>query len=172
MTAVTTVHTLLEEAGLAHRVVEHPPTFRAGDEAEAVGLPAGRTAKTVVTVERGTIRLAVIPASRRLDLQRMREAVGAGRRLRLATEEELAAAFPDFEVGAVPPLGRLLGIDAVVDPLVIEHDEILAAAGDHAHGMLVDPARLADVAGARVADVSAHWDDDEHRHRFRDAPPL
>jgi Ala-tRNA(Pro) deacylase len=170
--AAAAVHTLLDDARLAHRMVEHPPTFRAGDEAEAVGLPAGRTAKTVVTVERGTIRLAVIPASRRLDLQRMREAVGAGRHLRLATEAELAAAFPDFEVGAVPPLGRLIGLDEVVDPLVIEHDEILAAAGDHAHGMLVDPARLADVTGARIADVCVRPGDDERRHRFRDAPLL
>jgi Ala-tRNA(Pro) deacylase len=165
------VHAIREAAEVAHRIVEHASTYRARDEAEAVGLPAGRTAKTIVTVERGTFRLAVIPASRRLDVDRMRAAIGASRHLRLATEKELRAAFPDFDVGAIPPLGRLIGVEEVVDQLVFEQPEVLAAAGDHEHGLVMGPERLVDAAGARVADVCQHSDDDR-RHRFRDASLL
>lgn len=166
------VHAILDSAGVAHRLVDHAPTYRARDDAEALGMPPAQVAKTLVTIEHETIRLAVVPASRELDVDRMRAAIGASARLRLATEEEAAAAFPQFEVGAVPPLGRLLGVDEIIDQLVLEQPEVLVNAGDHRHGCLIDPTRLADAAGARIADIARHFDDEERRHRFRDAPPL
>ena len=43
----------------------------------------------------------MIPASERLSLPRLREAIGIDE-LRFASEEELAAAYPAFELGAVP----------------------------------------------------------------------
>jgi hypothetical protein len=36
--------------------------------------------------------------------QKVRELVGSGKRTRLATEAELAGAYPMFEFGAVPPV--------------------------------------------------------------------
>ena len=168
----STLQTLLADAGVPYRIVEHAATYHARDDAEAVGVPAARVAKTVVTVERGIVRLAVVPASRRLDIDRMRALIGASARLRPATEQEAAAIFPQFEVGAVPPLGRLLGVEEIIDQLLLEQPEILASAGDHRHGLLVDPMRLADTAGARVADIASHWNHDDRRHRFGDAGPL
>jgi Ala-tRNA(Pro) deacylase len=165
------VHDLLEQAGVPHRMVPHPPTYTAASDAEATGLPAARVAKTVVTIEDDTLRLAVVPASRRLDLHRLRAALHAGEHLRLATEEELAEAFPEFEVGAIPPLGRLVGAEEVVDALLAYEPEILVAAGDHAHGALLSPDDLVRVAGARIADISEHTEDD-HARRFRDLPAI
>jgi Ala-tRNA(Pro) deacylase len=168
-TAAAAVHDLLDRAGVDHRIVDHAPTYCARDEAAATGVPPARLAKTIVTVERGTVRLAVVPSTRRLDVDRLRAAVGGSRRLRVASEAELAEAFPDFEVGATPPLGRLIGVEEVIDPLVAHEPEVLAAAGDHEHAFAADGERLAEAAGARVADICAH-EDDGRRHRFRDAP--
>lgn len=164
-----TVHSLLEDAHVAHRMVDHPPTYSARADAQATGLPAARVAKTLVTVDHGTYWLAVVPAARRLDLQRMRAALGASSHLRLATEPELADRFPEFDVGAVPPLGRLIGVEEVVDPLLLHEPEMLAAGGDHAHGVLLEPERLVEAVGARVADICEHTEDDR-AHRFREAP--
>src|SRR4029450_13993470 len=67
--------------------------------------------------------LMVIPASRRLDLHLAREALGDSR-ARLASEEELGRAFPDYELGALPPLGALLDAQVHVDPEVLGHDSV------------------------------------------------
>ena len=48
---------------------------------------------------------------------------------RLATEAELAADFPGYELGALPPLGSLLGVPLLVDPEVLSHEVVLFAAG-------------------------------------------
>jgi prolyl-tRNA editing enzyme YbaK/EbsC (Cys-tRNA(Pro) deacylase) len=65
---------------------------------------------------------------RRLDLQLVREALG-DRHARLATEEELGRDFPDYQLGALPPLAGLLGAEAYVDPEVLRHEVVAFAAG-------------------------------------------
>jgi hypothetical protein len=66
----------LEERGVDYQLVEHARTLSAADEAQAVGVPAGHVAKTLVLHQAGSYRLVVIPASRRLDLLRVRELTG------------------------------------------------------------------------------------------------
>src|SRR5215210_1503977 len=103
--ALQTLRRFLEERGVAHEVVEHAPTFRAGDEAQATGVEPAAMVKTLVLRDDDAYLIAAIPATRELDLERVRAATGASPHLRLATEEEIAAELPEFEVGAIPPLG-------------------------------------------------------------------
>jgi prolyl-tRNA editing enzyme YbaK/EbsC (Cys-tRNA(Pro) deacylase) len=70
----------------------------------------------------------VIPASCRLDLHLVRDAL-ADHQARLASEEELGRDFPGFQLGALPPLGALLGSQLFIDPEVLEHDLVVFAAG-------------------------------------------
>jgi prolyl-tRNA editing enzyme YbaK/EbsC (Cys-tRNA(Pro) deacylase) len=98
-------------------------------------------------------RLAVIPASERLDLHKLRGLLEASSHLRLATEEEMADDFAPFEVGAVPPLGPMLPAAEVLDRRLLGHERILCTGGDHRHSVLVDPNELARITEARVADI-------------------
>jgi prolyl-tRNA editing enzyme YbaK/EbsC (Cys-tRNA(Pro) deacylase) len=43
----------------------------------------------------------------------------------LATEAELAADFPGYELGALPPLGSLLGVPPLIDPEALDHETVL-----------------------------------------------
>ena len=70
----------------------------------------------------------VIPASRRLNLQLARAAL-ADNQARLATEDELGHDFAGYQLGALPPLGALLGAKVYVDPEVLGHDTVAFAAG-------------------------------------------
>jgi len=157
----------LDEAGIEHELVEHPATFSAVDEAAVAGVEPAGVAKTLVLHDRDGYRLAVIPAGKRLDLVRARSALHATRHLRLATEDEIAAAFPGFEVGAVPPLGESLPLPEVVDIRLLYRERILCAAGDHRHGVLLDPRALLRAAEPRVADVCERAPGE---HRFADLP--
>jgi Ala-tRNA(Pro) deacylase len=150
---VDLVTSYLDERGIEHEVVEHEQTFTAAAEARASGVKPDHAAKTMVLRDGDAYRLAVIPASHRLDLGKAREALDASRRLRLATEAEMESDFRAFEVGALPPIGPMLPAPEMLDTRLTEHDRILCAAGDHRHSLLVDPRDLARLSDARIADV-------------------
>lgn len=152
-TGLEAVTGYLERKGVTFEVVEHARTESATAEARAVGLPPADVAKTVVLRDGVGLRLAVIPASHRLDLHKVRGVLGASPRLRLVSENEMAAEFDEFEVGALPPLAPLLDAVELMDERLLDHDRILFAGGDHEHGVLVDPHDLVQAARARVADL-------------------
>jgi len=144
----------LDERGIAYETVEHERTFSATAEAEAAGVAPDHAAKTMLLRDGDDYRIAVIPASRRLDLHKVRDALGASAKLRLATEEEMSADFGDFEVGALPPFGPLLPAPEVLDRGLLEHERILCTGGDHRHSVLIDPNEIVRTADAKPADVS------------------
>lgn len=118
----------LDERGLAYEVVPHRRSFTSLQEASALGVAADQVVKTVALWTGGKYVLAVLPASRRLELRLVHQALedpGA----RLASEAELGADFPGYELGALPPLGSLLGVPLLVDPEVLEHAVVVFAAG-------------------------------------------
>lgn len=145
----------LEKNGIEHEVVEHGEQYSAAAEARAAGVAPENAAKSLLLRDGDEYRLAVIPASERLDLHKARDVLGAKGKVRLATEEEMGADFPGFELGALPPLGQMLPAAEVVDPQLLEHDRILCNAGDHRHSVLIRPDDLRRVADAQVADICA-----------------
>src|SRR5918999_5103513 len=126
---IAAVTEFLERRGVRYEVIEHEPTQSAVAEARAVAADLESTAKTVALHDRDGYRLAVVPASERLDVRRAREVLGASHHLRLATEEELQRDFGAFELGALPPFG-MAPLPEVVDMRLLRHAEILCAGGD------------------------------------------
>ena len=148
----TTQH--LHEQGIDYEVVEHEQAFTASGEALASGVRPDNAAKSVLLHGEEGYRLVVIPASERLDLRKVRDLLDSSKaKVRLATEEEMAADFPDFELGAIPPLGEMLPAPEIVDRPVLDHDRVLCNGGDHSHSVLLDPREIVRVSGAQVADV-------------------
>jgi Ala-tRNA(Pro) deacylase len=151
--AIGAVTGFLDENGIAYEVVEHEKQFTAASEAVAAGVEPHDASKALLLREDGEYLLAVIPASRRLDLKKLRATLEEHPKLRLATEEEIASDFPTFELGAVPPVGPGLPSVEVVDEALLEHDRVLCNAGDHAHSVLVDPNEIVRVGRSRVSDI-------------------
>ena len=98
-------------------------------------------------------RLAVVPASERVDLHKLRRLLEAGKELRLASEQEMEAEFPVFELGAIPPLGEMLPAPEIVDRRLLEHARVLCNGGDHEHSLLLDPRDLVRASSAVEADI-------------------
>jgi Ala-tRNA(Pro) deacylase len=152
---VEAVKAYLDEQDVAYEVVEHEERFTAAAEATAAGLEPGDAAKDLILRDGDSYALAVIPASQRLDLAKARELLGASGSLRLATEDEIGDDFKRFAVGAIPPFGGLHGIPQVVDRRLLEHERVLCSAGDHAHGVLVDPNEMVRTGKAKTGDLCA-----------------
>jgi prolyl-tRNA editing enzyme YbaK/EbsC (Cys-tRNA(Pro) deacylase) len=125
---MATVAEHLEGRGVPFELIPHDRAYTSIGEAQALGIDADEVLKTIVLDTEGGHALAVIPASRRLDMRLARDAVG-DQHARFATEEELERDFPAFELGALPPLGSLLGAPAYVDPEVLDHETVVFAAG-------------------------------------------
>jgi prolyl-tRNA editing enzyme YbaK/EbsC (Cys-tRNA(Pro) deacylase) len=62
--------------------------------------------------------------------------------VRLATEEELRRDFPGIELGALPPLGSLLGAPLYVDQEVLQHETVVFAAGSQTESVQIKTADL------------------------------
>jgi Ala-tRNA(Pro) deacylase len=126
--AVSAVTENLKRQGSAFEVLPHRQASSSIDEARALGIDAGEVLKPLAMRTGSGYALMVIPASRRLDLQLARAAL-ADNQARLATEDELGRDFAGYDLGALPPLGALLGAKVYVDPEVLGHDTVAFAAG-------------------------------------------
>ena len=146
----------LRDHGVTCSVIEHPRSESAAAEAREAQLPREQTAKTVVLHTPGGYRFAVIAASDRLDLHKVAAALGVSRHeIRFATEAEMAADFPAYQVGAIPPLSPDTPAE-MIDPHLLDYEHVLCPAGDHEHSLLLDPADIVRVTGARTVDLRQH----------------
>jgi Ala-tRNA(Pro) deacylase len=145
----------LREEAVEHTVLAHDRTPDAAHEATAAWIPAEQTVKTLVLRDHHEVVVVALPACERLDLHKLRRALGRHQSLRLATEAEIAGTFPDCEVGAVPPLGSDRVDVHVVDPRLLTYNRVLCSGGDHRHSVLLDTMDLVRASRALVTDVCA-----------------
>ena len=110
--------------------IAHSPAFTAQEIAAAAHVPGNELAKTVVVHLDGKIGMAVLPASRKIILDDLREAAGV-EQARFATEDEFKRLFPDCETGAMPPFGNLYGMDVYAATSLPSDHEIAFNAGSH-----------------------------------------
>ena len=121
----------LESQGVQYTVIEHhAPVYTAQEIAASTHIPGKQLAKTVMIEVDGGLAMAVIPASQRVNLNRLKELVGAGK-VELASEQEFRNKFPDCQVGAMPPFGNLYGIPVYAAQDLAEEIEIAFCAGSH-----------------------------------------
>jgi arginine decarboxylase len=78
----------------------------------------------------GRLDMALVPASFRADLYRLKKYLGADS-VELASELDFRGRFPDCETGSMPPLGNLYGMDVFVDQALADDKEIAFNAGSH-----------------------------------------
>jgi len=144
----------LDEAGASYELLPHGHTESALAEAEALGLEPEEVAKTlIVKTAEGYLR-AVVPASRRLDGRKVRDVAGGSKKdVHLATEDDLRRDYPDFELGAVPPVGGTRHDEVIVDSRVVARETVVLEAGSHEQSVQLTAADLVRAADAKVADI-------------------
>jgi Ala-tRNA(Pro) deacylase len=151
-TAPKTLVEQLEQAHIPYQLIPHRRTDTAVAEAEALHVDPSQVAKTVVlSTPDGFVR-AVLPASKRLDVRKVRELLGTNQ-VNLATEEMLAGAYPRFELGAVPPFAGAFGDRTLIDLKICESESVLLEAGTHEQSLRLKTADLVALSEARLADL-------------------
>ncbi len=113
----------LDALGVKYVVFRHEPVHTAAAAAQASHVPGREFAKVVVLrVEGDAYAMFVLPASEHLDLATVRR-VSGHHAIAFATRDEIARRFPGCDPDAVPPFGRLFGVECVLDQCFFEHEE-------------------------------------------------
>jgi len=120
----------LDQHDIQYVTISHSPAYTAQRIAELTRIPGKELAKTVIVKVDDKLAMAVLPASRRVNLKHLQEAIGADE-VTLSSETEFNELFPDCEVGAMPPFGNLYDMGVYVAEQLTEDDEIAFNAGSH-----------------------------------------
>lgn len=126
----TRLREFLDEQGATAHFHTHRPVYTTQEVAATEHVSGRAMAKVVMAFADGRMVMLVLPASLRVDVARARETLGA-REVRLATEGEFKALFPDCELGAMPPFGHLYGVEVFADPELADAPAMLFEAGSH-----------------------------------------
>ena len=145
----------LKERGVYFSMHEHPPAYTAQEVAAEEHISGNLLAKAVVVNTGDRYVMCVVPASFKVDMEKVARILGV-KSIRLADETELAKLFPDAEVGAEPPFGNLYDLTTLVDENLAADDELMFQAGSHRHSILMKYADYASIAEPEVADLAVH----------------
>jgi Ala-tRNA(Pro) deacylase len=130
MSTATWVKSELEQCGVAFEEVHHPEAYTAQSLAQREHFSGHRVAKVVVAMVDGRPVELILPASRRVRLDRVQRLLGA-KEVRLATEPEMEKYFKDCETGAIPPLRHWQNVEVLMDTAMQVPGNILFPAGTH-----------------------------------------
>ncbi|MGD8865868.1 MAG: YbaK/EbsC family protein [Anaerolineales bacterium] len=129
MPAETLLH-YLEEKDIDYEVLRHEKAYTAQEVAAAAHISGDAVAKAVMVIVDGEMGMAVLPASYRVNLDHLKEQLGA-KQVRLATEKEFKDRFPDCDLGALPPFGNLYDIPIYADERLSEEIDLAFCGGSH-----------------------------------------
>lgn len=142
------------QRGLTISVRRFPAGTRtAADAARAVGCSVAQIVKSLVFVADDRVVVALVSGADRVDGDRLAMALSAGSVRRASADEAREAT--GYAIGGIPPLGHARDVPVVIDRRLLDEPVVWAAAGLPDAVFEADPARLAEAAGAQVAQVAA-----------------
>jgi Ala-tRNA(Pro) deacylase len=131
----------------------HPRAVTAQELAQALHVTGYRVAKSVIIQADQQLWICLLPASETLDLEKVQETLGA-QEVRLATEEEFSSRFPECELGAEPPFGKLYGLPVLLDDGLREAEDMLLRAGSHEEALAVSVEDFIALESPRTAPIT------------------
>jgi Ala-tRNA(Pro) deacylase len=124
------VREFLDSKGAKYVLIKHSLAYTSQEIAASAHIRGKEMAKTVMVKIDGKLAMAVLPAARMVDVDKLQDALGATS-VDIADEDDFKGAFPECELGAMPPFGNLYDMPVYVSPELSEDEEIAFNAGTH-----------------------------------------
>ena len=124
------IESYLREQHVDFSVHHHAPAYSAQRLAAVEHVPGRMVAKVVIAVVDEELVMLCLPAPCRVDLLKLMNTVATDS-VRLAREADFAEAFPDCELGAMPPFGNLYKMPVYVDKQLAADERIVFRACRH-----------------------------------------
>ena len=143
------VKAYLDDHGVEYEAITYSHAYDAQHVAAAAHISGRQLAKPVIIKADDKLVMAVVPAHARVDCERLKTLLGATR-AELAKESDFRSLCDDCDVGAMPPLGPLYGVDVLVDESLTQAGMIAFRAGIHGELIRMTYADFEKVAAPRV----------------------
>lgn len=145
------------EAGAAIGLDVRPMRFPDGtktavDAANAIGCDVAQIVKSLIFAVDGEVVLAYVSGANQLDESKLAEAAGGVKCSRV--DADVVRASTGFPIGGVPPFGHDTALRVFVDPDLLDHDVVWAAAGTWHDVFSLTPQQLVDASGGTVTDLA------------------
>lgn len=151
----TRLQSFLDELNASYRVSHHDDAYTAQDLAMCEHIPGRQVIKPVLVQADGQFVMCALPACYRVDMEELKKQIPA-EQVRLVEEERLPEMFPDCEVGAEPPVGRIYGLLTLMDESLTADDHVTFQAGTHQHSVTMSLAEYRRVAQPEIAHFARH----------------
>lgn len=120
----------LDKNGIKYVSVSHSLAYTAQEIAASANIHGKELAKTVIVRLDNKLAMAVLPATKKVNLEFLKKVAGANQAV-ITDEDVFRDAFPECDIGAMPPFGNLYGMDVFVDESLAEDEQISFNAGTH-----------------------------------------
>ncbi|MFA4817476.1 MAG: YbaK/EbsC family protein [Parcubacteria group bacterium] len=136
----------LDDSKYKYEIVEHKTTYTAWDTAQTEKIKPQEVAKALVMKVDGDYILAMLPANRNLDKQKLLKTINAGRKkigaknykkIDFAKEAWMKKNLPG-KVGATPPFAKIIKIDIFIDSLLAKNKKIYLGSGEYTNSIRVN----------------------------------
>ncbi|MFT7601198.1 MAG: prolyl-tRNA editing enzyme YbaK/EbsC (Cys-tRNA(Pro) deacylase) [Acidimicrobiales bacterium] len=136
--------------GLAIAIKEFPDGTRtAVDAAEAVGCVVNQIVKSMIFNADGELILALTSGGNLVDGDAL--AILADVRKCGRADADAVRVHTGYAIGGVPPFGHDHAVRTWIDPVLLDFDQVWAAAGTPHHVFPIEPNDLVRITGAVVA---------------------
>lgn len=144
------------DAGAARGLRVEPRAFPEGtktaeDAARAIGVDVGQIVKSLVFEVDGTVVVALVSGSNRLDERKLAAAAGGAKAARV--DADAARSATGFPIGGVPPFGHRERLRVFVDEDLLTWPEVWAAAGTWHDVFPIAPGELVEASAGTVHDL-------------------
>ena len=126
-------------------------TRTAADAAAAIGVSLGQIVKSLAFTVDGRITMALMSGANRLDEDALAAAAGGASCAR--ADADAVRGATGYPIGGVPPFGHATSLRVFVDPDLLVHDEVWAAAGTWNDVFAIAPRDLVAASGGTVVDL-------------------
>ena len=144
------VQSLLDQLDIKYRVSHHPTAYTAQMLAEIEHVPGRKVIKPVVVQADGEFVMCALPACYRVDLDELKHQLQVSD-VKIVDEPKLTELFPDCELGAAPPIGRMYGMTTLMDESLVADDRVTFQAGTHRDAVTMSLAEYRRAAQPEIA---------------------
>ena len=133
-----------------------PRTFPEGtktavDAANAIGCDVAQIVKSLIFGVDGELVLAYVSGRNQLDESKL--AAAAGGQTCQRVDADVVRRATGFPIGGVPPFGHASRLRVFIDPDLLQHDEVWAAAGTWHDVFGIEPHKLVEASEGTVIDL-------------------
>lgn len=142
----------LDSQKIKYVSINHSPAYTAQEVAQSAHIAGKEMAKTVIIKVDGDLKMIVMPATTKVDLDIVKNSTKA-KNVELASEYEFNSRFPGCELGAMPPFGNLFGMDVLMAKSLAKNEHLAFNAGSHTEVIKLAFKDFKDVVKATVIEI-------------------